>query len=74
MDTQVKEIKDSAKLATAKLFELKDAGVHCIGLSSKELFGKADTVLVSKDQKTWIAHSYDEFMDAVNNGKPIQVG
>jgi len=65
--------KIEAKLITAKMFEIESAGIFCIGLSSKELFGKADTVLVSKDQKTWISHTHDEFMDAVNNEKPLRV-
>lgn len=66
-------LKEDVKLATAKIFELKDAEIYCIGLSSEELFGKADTVLVSKDQEVWIAHTYDDFMDAVNNEKPLRV-
>jgi len=66
--------KEKVKLATAKLFQLKDSDIFCIAISKDELFGKADTVLLSKDQKTWIQHSYDDFMDAVNNETPLKVG
>ena len=74
MSKQAEKLEKSVKLATATLFELEDAEISCIAISSKELFGKADTVLVSKDKKVWISHSYDEFMDAVNNKKPLRVG
>ena len=66
--------KPEVKLATAKLFQLVDSDIFCIAISKDELFGKADTVLVSKDQKTWVQHSYDDFMDAASNEKPIRVG
>jgi hypothetical protein len=63
------------KLATAKMFTLHDPSeLHCIAIASDEMFGKADTILVSTDKKTWIQHSYSDFMDAVNNQTPIKVG
>lgn len=68
------EVKDKEyKLATAKLFDLNEGKMHVIALSSEEIFGAADTVLVSEDKVTWIAHNTDDFMDAVNNEKPIRV-
>lgn len=73
MSKASKELGKSVKLCTAKMFELKDGGIYFIALSSTELFGKADMILVSKDQETWIAHSYDDFMNAINNELPLKV-
>lgn len=64
---------ENVKLATCKMFDMEDSEVHVIAISADEMFGKADTILVSKDRKTWIQHSYKDFMDAVNNQKPIKV-
>lgn len=61
------------ELATAKLFDLNEGRLHVIALSSKDVFGKPDTMLVSEDGVTWIAHEADKFMEAVENGKPIKV-
>lgn len=73
-DKQISEKPIKPKLAIAKLFKLEESEVFCIAISNDNLFGRADTILVSKDQKTWIQHSYDEFMEAVNNQTLIKVG
>lgn len=66
-------MKKDYKLGTLKSFTIEEGSIHVLAISTDDLFGKADTVLVSKDKKTWIAHEADEFMDAVNNERPIQV-
>lgn len=73
-ETDKKEIE--RKLITGQSFDLhnEDGSIlHCISLSQKELFGKADTVMVSTDSITWIAHEASVFMEAVEKQTPIKV-